>query len=209
MPTATPPTLSEDQVDDLLYLARTGETSDLKAGIDLIAKDLSATPSTILTAAVDSHSGNGLLHMASANGHTGTKFNFSLPSFIQLTGTDDHPVTLTTLLTLSHPTLALSLNLQNSSGNTALHWAALNGHLEAVKVLVEAGADVTVCNKAGHDAIFEAEANEKTEVVEWLLASRKEVERGFVGARNEEDQEVDVGEVIAEEEGEGRRKEGG
>lgn len=72
MPTATLPTLTTDQIDDLLYLARLGETADLQAGVDLFAKTLSTTPGTILTAAVDKDSGNGLLHMAAANGHTGT-----------------------------------------------------------------------------------------------------------------------------------------
>lgn len=71
MPAATLPTLTVDQIDDLLYLARLGETTDLKAGIDLFAKGLSTTSSIILTAAVDNDSGNGLLHMAVANGHTG------------------------------------------------------------------------------------------------------------------------------------------
>ena len=71
MPTATLPTISTDQIDDLLYLARLGETTDLKAAVDLFAKSLSTTPGTILTGAVDKESGNGLLHMAAANGHTG------------------------------------------------------------------------------------------------------------------------------------------
>lgn len=61
------------------------------------------------------------------------------------------------------------LNLQNRSGNTALHWAALNGHLEAVKILVASGANSSVRNKAGFDAVFEAEINSKGAVVEWLL----------------------------------------
>lgn len=61
------------------------------------------------------------------------------------------------------------LNLQNRSGNTALHWAALNGHLEAVKILIAAGANSSVRNKAGHDVVYEAEINSKEDVVEWLL----------------------------------------
>lgn len=72
MPTATPPSLTEDQIDDLLYLARIGETTELITTIDLLTKTFSTTPSTILSAAVDPDNGNGLLHMASANGHTGT-----------------------------------------------------------------------------------------------------------------------------------------
>jgi ankyrin repeat protein len=46
--------------------------------------------------------------------------------------------------TLSNPPqnpVALAIiNSQNKAGNTALHWAALNGHLECVKVLLEQGA---------------------------------------------------------------------
>lgn len=61
------------------------------------------------------------------------------------------------------------LNLQNGSGNTALHWAALNGHLEAVKILIAAGANSFVRNKAGHDAVYEAEINSKEDVVDWLF----------------------------------------
>ena len=72
MPTAIPPTLSEDQIGDLLYLSRIGSTSDLITSIDLFSKTLSTDPPTILAATVDPVSGNGLLHMASANGHTGT-----------------------------------------------------------------------------------------------------------------------------------------
>lgn len=49
------------------------------------------------------------------------------------------------------------VNHRNYSGNTPLHWAALNTHLECVKALVGAGADLGVKNDAGHDAVFLAE----------------------------------------------------
>lgn len=49
------------------------------------------------------------------------------------------------------------INHRNHSGNTPLHWAALNTHLDCVKALVEAGADITVKNNAGLDAVFLAE----------------------------------------------------
>jgi ankyrin repeat protein len=61
------------------------------------------------------------------------------------------------------------LNAQNLAGNTALHWAALNGHLESVKVLLEEGSDPTITNQRGHDAVYEAELNDKSQVVEWVL----------------------------------------
>lgn len=94
--------------------------------------------------------------------------------------------TLKELLKISAPDHTLSLDLQNASGNTALHWATLNGQLDAVKLLVEAGADVTVCNKAGHDALFAAEANDKTAVAEWLLKSAKGVASVIAGSRGGE-----------------------
>lgn len=87
-----------------------------------------------------------------------------------------------------NPTMLAVLNCQNKAGNTALHWAALNGHLPAVKVLLENGAgkpftinykkctlgltlsvDPTITNHRGHDAIYEAELNDKTDVVKWVL----------------------------------------
>ncbi|KAI6245073.1 Ankyrin repeat-containing protein YAR1 [Erysiphe necator] len=67
-------------------------------------------------------------------------------------------------------TIMLSLmNAQNLAGNTPLHWAALNGNLNTVQVLMEQGAEPTISNKMGHDAIYEAELNDKKQVVEWVL----------------------------------------
>lgn len=53
-----------------------------------------------------------------------------------------------------------------------------------MKLLIQVGADVTIINKAGHDAVFEAEINDKKEVVEWLLGAVEDLERG-VGQTNE------------------------
>jgi ankyrin repeat protein len=90
------------------------------------------------------------------------------------------------------------LNTQNKSGNTALHWAALNGHLESVKVLLQEGSDPTITNQKGHDAVFEAELYVKKEVVEWVLKEGGEgLEEGISGDTEEgsagvdEDMEVD------------------
>lgn len=58
---------------------------------------------------------------------------------------------------LSSEELASFINYRNYTGNTPLHWAALNTHLDCVKALVEAGADISLKNDAGHDALFLAE----------------------------------------------------
>jgi uncharacterized protein len=71
------------------------------------------------------------------------------------------------------------INAQNKAGNTPLHWAALNGHVENLLLLLRYGADPSILNAAGHDALFEAELNEKTKSVEVLLAEGKELESGL------------------------------
>jgi ankyrin repeat protein len=38
------------------------------------------------------------------------------------------------------------VNTKNDQGNTALHWAALNGHYEVVEALVKNGADCKIKN---------------------------------------------------------------
>lgn len=51
-----------------------------------------------------------------------------------------------------------------------------------MKLLIEAGADVTIINTAGHDAVFEAEINDKKEVVDWLLGAVEALEKGIGGS---------------------------
>lgn len=95
------------------------------------------------------------------------------------------------------------LSQSNSAGNTPLHWAALNGHLPVVQTLVmAANADPTITNAAGHDAVFEAEANEKAEVVDWLLGHCEGLEEVIKGSTGGEEFRVAAGERANE----GKRK---
>ena len=91
------------------------------------------------------------------------------------------------------------LSAQNSAGNTPLHWAALNGHLTSVQCLVEKGADPYLQNKAGHDAVYEAERNDRREAVEWMLKEGG-LEEEMEGVQGE-------AEEMAQEEGEKDLKE--
>ena len=68
--------LSEDQVDDLLYYARTGSLSDLTELLGYLAKLHNTSPDSIVFAAVDIDNGNTPLHMACANGHIGIYYSY-------------------------------------------------------------------------------------------------------------------------------------
>ncbi len=74
MPSATTPSLSEEEVDDLIYLARVGDLQELLSNVEALAKSANSSQIHIISGAIDDLSGNGILHMASANGHTGNIF---------------------------------------------------------------------------------------------------------------------------------------
>jgi hypothetical protein len=63
------PNLSEDEIDDLLYFARVGEKHDFEALANELGHRERCTFAKILESARDETSGNGVLHMAAANGH--------------------------------------------------------------------------------------------------------------------------------------------
>lgn len=69
--TYTPATLSEEQIDDLLYFARAGETDDFLKTLEDIKTATKSNGIEILLATRDEHSSNSVLHMTAANGHLG------------------------------------------------------------------------------------------------------------------------------------------
>lgn len=70
------PAFSEDEIDDLLYFARTGESDDWATLRDELCKRENVDFSELVKTAKDEHSGNGVLHMAAANGHTGQSMSW-------------------------------------------------------------------------------------------------------------------------------------
>jgi ankyrin repeat protein len=56
-------------------------------------------------------------------------------------------------------------------GDTALMWAAAAGHVDVVRLLIEAGADVRAVDDEGVTALHLARANGHTEVAAALLAA--------------------------------------
>lgn len=65
------PALAEDEIDDLLYFARTGDAPAFDAlRAELCAREKVDVVALVQTAR-DAESGNGVLHMAAANGHHG------------------------------------------------------------------------------------------------------------------------------------------
>ena len=65
------PNLSEDEIDDLLYFARTGDKEEFNSLKEELCKREKVTVTDLLAIAKDDQSGNGVLHMAAANGYDG------------------------------------------------------------------------------------------------------------------------------------------
>jgi len=187
--------LTEDEIDDLLYYSRANEIQEFEAQLRHLSGKYSVSqPYTILEAAVDPDNGNTTLHYACANGHLSsvTAILDTFPSTTSPSPVSQPPDS--TNHTTSPPTpLPPFLNRPNIAGNTALHWAALNGHTSILTLLLSRGADPAVLNKAGHDALFEAERAGKGYAVEALLREGVGLETA-VGGRREAGEDGEEGE---------------
>ena len=65
-----PPQISEDEIDDLLYFARAGETDELTTLLTALSEREKVSPAEILSSAKDEGKST-CLHMATGNGHLG------------------------------------------------------------------------------------------------------------------------------------------
>lgn len=62
-----------------------------------------------------------------------------------------------------------SLDIEDASGMTPLHWASMAGHLAIVKLLVEHGANVDALNKGLNSSMLLAAAFAREEIVMYLM----------------------------------------
>lgn len=79
----------------------------------------------------------------------------------------DPPLALVELLRL--PAIRRLVNEVDEWKRTALHWAARDGHVEAVTALIEAGADAEQADRDGNGALHLAFREDHVEVVKALL----------------------------------------
>ena len=77
-------------------------------------------------------------------------------------------------LLLAHP--AINVNVQDHFGRTPLLFGCLNGHGSAVRVLLkDHRVDVTLTDFTGHTPLWWASGYGGIELVEWLLASGRDL----------------------------------
>jgi hypothetical protein len=69
----SPPQPSQEQIDDLLYFARTGDTDDLLRSLAELKQSLKCSELDVMMFAMDEYSGNSVLHMTAGNGHLGLR----------------------------------------------------------------------------------------------------------------------------------------
>lgn len=136
--------LTQEEMDAVIYDAREGDLATLKEIFEEIGGEILKTITDDITLSTP-------IHMAAGNGHLEL-----LQYLLSLVSSED----------------ALFLaNQPNDSGNTPLHWASFNGHLPVVQYLCETmKSDPFTKNELGHDSIYEANNNDKTEIEDWFLA---------------------------------------
>ncbi|KIW18276.1 hypothetical protein PV08_02564 [Exophiala spinifera] len=181
------PTPTPDELDDLIYFSRVGDLDSLKEVVTNLCATHSCPPSVIVASAIDVDedglgSQSSLLHYPAANG------NLEIVKYILGLLTPSDALGSSVGATTADKSAPSLVNHKNVNGNTPLHWAGMNGHLEVVKALVGAGADPGIANAAGRDAVFESEISAKegaSECAEWMLKECEGLEKG-VGVGHEE-----------------------
>ncbi|OAP65728.1 hypothetical protein AYL99_01700 [Fonsecaea erecta] len=180
MPSTTLPTPTPDELDDLIYFTRTGDLESLMSLVAQLCSTHKCPPSVLLASSIDIDadglgSQSSLLHYPAANG------NLEIITHLLSLLAPSESLGASPSATTADKSAPSLVNHRNVSGNTPLHWAALNGHLDVVQALVKAGADPTIVNEAGRDALVEAEMSSKEgakECAEWMLRHCEGFEKG-------------------------------
>ncbi|KAF6802569.1 ankyrin repeat containing protein yar1 [Colletotrichum musicola] len=181
------PKLSEDEIDDLIYLSRAGELAELQETLKALAERENVSVGEVVTAAKDESSKATCLHMAAGNGHI-----------------DAVKALVEALDARSAEEKKAYVDAANEFGNTGLHWACLGGHLEVVKYLVAQGASPAAANDKDQIPLDSALFNGKREVADWFLAQSGDIEGG-----NSEGLEGGAAGVEIEDDGEKKAEAGG
>ncbi|KAI8927037.1 ankyrin repeat-containing domain protein [Entophlyctis helioformis] len=151
-------------VQEALLCARYGELDELKQLIEAHKDTVSLREAALCRSETGGHTP---LHMAAANGHVSVlEYLVSGLTTVTALSTSIEPV--------SADAQKAAVNVQNDEGSTPLHWASLNGHLDAVNLLLAHGARATLRNKAGKSAVTVAAQADKAEIVDVLLKSYDE-----------------------------------
>ncbi|TGJ80516.1 hypothetical protein E0Z10_g8244 [Xylaria hypoxylon] len=174
------PKLSEEEIDDLIYLARAGDDADLTEMLQELAVRDASTAADILAAAREEQTKATCLHMAAANGHakTVTLILSYLPVPVKASVTAAAPAASEEANSAEATTRAepAYINAHNSFGNTALHWACLGGHLDTVKLLLSRGASPAIANDKDQIPLDLAAFNNHMHVVDHFLAQSRDIE---------------------------------
>lgn len=195
--------LTEDEVDDFIYMARVNEVEDFAQMLsqyiyptrnvtskviaqtdaaapadapedettDTPAPDAEAKPYVsaldVLEAVVD-ESRNTPLHMAAGNGHW--DIVAFLLQLIRRTPPADPAATSPSTPEAYETRRKAFVDASNGHGNTALHWAALNGHLKVVQLLIEyGGASPLEVNDKDLMPLELAMLNNQERVIKYLM----------------------------------------
>lgn len=166
---ATWPLPTDDDKENLLLSCRYDDLDEVQGFVTKFGSDVLSS--------VRDDNGNTVLHMTCGNGHIGEtrshRITFHIPRvLIRVRHLVD---VLEYLLLLVSPSI---LSAQNSAGSTALHWAALNQHLEVTQKLVRfaggSGVDlIDIKNIAGRSPLGEAEMIGWDEGARWLVQEMK------------------------------------
>ncbi|KAI7827588.1 ankyrin repeat-containing domain protein [Gamsiella multidivaricata] len=191
-----------EHLEELIECARYGELEEIQAVVES-----SGPEKAKVLLSHQGEYGKTPLHMAAANGHIavieehrkqdtrGSEAEYE--TFDLAKRVSDNVVEY--LISIISPE---AINIQNEQGNTALHWAATNGHAKVVETLITKGkANYKLKNAAGHTAMLEAEIHEREQVVAWMLINTEPEEELKEGNdNNDEDSDEDEDEDSDEEE---------